>query len=105
MGLTEAQQKFIELDKKKDEVGKFLAEYKAASEAVFNECPANNSAYFQDAEGIVYKPTIPEGKYIHFESWHNTRCFTINSFDKSFKFQVSTSLDTRKILGIYTWYK
>jgi len=64
MKLTEVQRRFIELDKKKAEVKKFLEEYNAAAEAVVAE--VGLMQYFQDEEGIVYKTGVPLGTFVFF---------------------------------------
>ena len=63
--MTEAQRKFVELEKKKEEVKKFFEELKLATEAVAKEVGVNG--YFQDLEGTVYKVVEPEGKFVTFE--------------------------------------
>lgn len=64
--LTEAQQKFIELEKKKAEVKKFFDELKEATEAVAKEVGVNG--YFQDpSDGTVFKIVVPEGRFVAFD--------------------------------------
>ena len=63
--MTEAQAKFVELERKKDEVKKYFDELNTAVEAVSKEIGING--YFQDDAGICYKVVIPEGKFVHFE--------------------------------------
>lgn len=71
--MTEAQRKFVELERKKEEVKKYFDELNAACVAVSKEIGING--YFQDEQGIVYKVVIPEGKFVHFEhiSYKRTR--------------------------------
>lgn len=63
--MTEAQAKFVELERKKDEVKKYFDLLNEAIEAVSKEVGING--YFQDDEGVVYKPVIPDGKFVYFE--------------------------------------
>jgi len=63
--MTYCQLKLVELDKRKDEVKKFFEELSQAVKDVESEIGVNGT--FQDNEGIVYKITIPEGKFVHFE--------------------------------------
>lgn len=63
--LTPAIQRFIELEKKKEEVKKYFEELNTALEEVVKEIGVGS--YFQDAHGTVYKTVIPEGKFVYFE--------------------------------------
>lgn len=63
--MTEAQAKFVALERKKEEVKKYFDELNAAVEAVSKEVGING--LFQDEQGIVYKVVIPEGKFVYFE--------------------------------------
>ena len=63
--MTEAQIKFVELEKKKEEVKKYFDELKQATEVLAKEIGING--YFQDAEGTVYKVVIPEGRFVAFD--------------------------------------
>ena len=68
MILTPAQQKFLELERKKAEVKKYFDELQAAVEEVVNEIGINQ--YFQDpTDGTVFKTVIPEGRFVHFEKF------------------------------------
>lgn len=71
--LSEAKLKFIELEKKKDEVKKYFEELQLAIAAV--EAEIGIDGMFQDAQGICYKIVVPEGKFVHFEklSYERTR--------------------------------
>lgn len=64
--MTQAQQRLIELDRKKEEIKKFYEELSQALIDVKNEIGING--YFQDDEGLVYKILVPEGKFVKFES-------------------------------------
>lgn len=63
--MTEAQAKFVALEKRKDEIKKYYEDLALATEAVSKEIGING--FFQDNEGIVYQIVIPEGKFVHFE--------------------------------------
>jgi hypothetical protein len=70
-GLTEAQRRFIYLDKKKAEYKQFLEDYKTATEALVSEIGVG--AMFQDADGTVYKATEPNGKFVYFDKYEICR--------------------------------
>jgi hypothetical protein len=63
--MTETQRKFVELERKKDEVKKYFDELNAATVALSKEIGING--YFQDDQGVVFKIVIPEGKFVYFE--------------------------------------
>lgn len=63
--MTEAQKKFVELERKKEEVKKFFDELNASVVAISKEVGVNG--YFQDDQGIVYKVVVPDGKFVYFE--------------------------------------
>jgi len=63
--MTEAQSKFVALEKRKDEIKKYYEDLALAVEAVSKEIGINGM--FQDNEGTVYQVIIPEGKFVHFE--------------------------------------
>jgi hypothetical protein len=64
--MTESQRKFVELEKKKEEIKKYFEELKVATEAVAKEVGVNG--YFQDpSDGTVFKIVQPEGKFVTFE--------------------------------------
>ena len=69
--LTPAIQRFIELERKKADVKKYFEELKTALEAVVAEVGVNS--YFQDADGCVYKTTIPEGRFVNYERYGYAR--------------------------------
>jgi len=72
--LTPAIQKFIELERKKADVKRYFDELSLALEAVVAEVGVNT--YFQDpSDGTVYKTTIPDGRFVHYEKfgYHRTR--------------------------------
>jgi hypothetical protein len=63
--MTEAQRRFVELERKKEEVKKYFDELNAATEAVSKE--VGIGGFFQDDQGTVYKVVIPDGKFVYFE--------------------------------------
>jgi len=63
--MTEAQEKLVELDKKRAEYKEFLEELTAVTETVGEEIGINS--YFQDDEGVVYKVIVPAGKWMVFD--------------------------------------
>jgi len=63
--LTPAIQRFIELERKKNDVKKYFEELKTATELLAKEVGVGG--YFQDDEGIVYGIVEPEGKFVNYE--------------------------------------
>jgi hypothetical protein len=63
--MTEAQKRFVLLEKRKDEVKRYFEELNEAIKAVAAEVGING--YFQDDEGTVYKIIEPEGKFVTFD--------------------------------------
>ena len=64
--MTDAQKRFVELEKKKEEVKKYFDELKTALEQVALELGMNN--YFQDpADGTVFKIVEPEGRFVTYD--------------------------------------
>lgn len=63
--MTEAQKRFVALEKQKEEIKKYFEQLKEATEAVAKEVGING--YFQDLEGTVYKIVEPEGKFVTFD--------------------------------------
>jgi len=71
---TPAIQRFIELERKKNDVKKYFEELNAALEAAVAE--VGIGSYFQDPlDGTVYKLLVPDGKFVHYEryGYHRTR--------------------------------
>jgi ribosomal protein L19 len=81
--MTEAQAKFVELEKRKEEVKKYFDDLNIAVEAVAKEIGVNG--FFQDGEGTVYQVVVPEGKFVYFEklSYLRTRRFNEKRGDLS----------------------
>lgn len=64
--LTDAQRKFIELEKQKEHVKIFFEQLQEATEAVVREIGING--FFQDpSDGTVFKLVVPEGRFVKFE--------------------------------------
>lgn len=78
--LTELQENFIALEKKKIEVKKYFDELQAATEAVEKEIGVGG--HFQDAEGTVYKIVIPDGRFVQFSHIGYQRTRRINLDEK-----------------------
>ena len=83
--MTEAQKKFVELEKKKEEVKKYFDDLKNAVEAVSKEIGIGG--YFQDSEGTVYKVVEPEGTLLTYDkiSYIRTRRMDEKRGDLSLK--------------------
>lgn len=69
--LTDAQKRFVELDKKKAEYKEFMEQYKIAINDLVTE--QGIGAHFQDSEGIVYQTGECEGKYTYFDKYEVKR--------------------------------
>lgn len=63
--MTEIQRKFVELERKKEEVKRYFDELKLATEAVAAE--VGIGGLFQDDHGIVYKIVEPEGRFVAYD--------------------------------------
>lgn len=59
-------QKFLELERKKEEVKQYFKDLAEATLAVAKELGVGS--FFQDAQGTVYKIVIPEGRFVHYET-------------------------------------
>lgn len=71
--LTDAEQRFIELDRQKAIHRQFFKDLNAAAEAVEVESGLDHA--FQDDQGIVYQVVKPSGVYVEYRSSeiHHTR--------------------------------
>lgn len=69
--MTEAQKKFVELDKKKAEYKEFMEEYAQAINDLVSEMGLNG--HFQDAEGTVYQTAECDGKFVYFDKFEIKR--------------------------------
>ena len=63
--MTEAQKKFVELERQKESVKAFFEQLEEATKAVAQEVGIDG--LFQDDQGIVYKVVVPEGRFVHYE--------------------------------------
>ena len=63
--MTPAQEKFVELEKKKEEVKKYFKDLADALQVVMSEIGIEG--YFMDDDKVVYKVIIPEGKFVPYE--------------------------------------
>ena len=72
MTKTQAIQRFIELERKKEEIKKYFDELAEATEALVEHVGVNG--YFQDpVDNTVFKIIVPEGKFVHFEKFSYLR--------------------------------
>lgn len=69
--MTEAQKKFVELEKQKEAIKAFHEEFSAAIASVKAEVGFNG--FFQDHEGTVYKIIDPTGRWLNYEKIDYTR--------------------------------
>ena len=63
--MTEAQKRFVALEKKKAEIKKYFEELQEATKAVVAEIGIGG--HFQDDEGTCYLTVVPDGKFVYFE--------------------------------------
>lgn len=64
--LTDTQRRFVELERRKDEVKKYFEDLAQSNADLAKELGVGGM--FQDDQGIVYKVVIPEGKFVHYET-------------------------------------
>ena len=69
--MSQAIQRFIELERKKADVKKYFEELSKATEEVIKEVGVG--AYFQDNDGVVYKTVIPDGRFVNYEKFGYNR--------------------------------
>ena len=83
--MTDAQRKFVELEKQKEQIKQYFENLRLSVESVAKEVGING--YFQDDEGTVYKIVEPEGKFVTFEkiSYVRTRRMDEKRGDLSLK--------------------
>lgn len=89
--LTDAQKRFVELDKKKAEYKEFLEQYSLAVQDLTKELGIGG--HFQDAEGTVYQAAECSGKFVYFDK------FEINRTRRFGERQGSLSLKAARDLG------
>lgn len=63
--MDQLHSRFIELDRRKDEVKRFFEEYQAAIKALIDQHGVGH--HFQDDQGIVYQLVELEGKWVNFD--------------------------------------
>lgn len=61
--MTKVQERFVELEKQRKV---FLEGFDAALQAVAEEVGVDG--YFQDGDRVVYKITVPTGRYVKFDT-------------------------------------
>lgn len=83
--MTDAQRKFVSLEKQKESIKLYFENLRTAVEEVAKEIGING--YFQDEEGTVYKIVEPEGKWVTMErtSYIRTRRLDEKRGDLSLK--------------------
>ena len=69
--MTEAQRRFVELDRKKAQYKDFLEQYKEAVNQVVKEIGIDG--HFQDNEGVVYQAAECDGKFVYFDKFEIKR--------------------------------
>lgn len=69
--MTEAQKRFIELDKKKAEYKEFMEQYAEAVNDLVSEMGIGG--HFQDGEGTVYQTAECDGKFVYFDKFEIKR--------------------------------
>ena len=62
--MTDAQKKFVEVEKRKAEVKKYFEELEQVTAELAKEIGV--CGMFQNPEGTVYKVVIPEGTFVRF---------------------------------------
>lgn len=63
--MTDAQKKFVEIEKRKAEVKKYFEELEQATLELSKEIGIGGM--FQDAQGTVYKVVVPEGTFVKYQ--------------------------------------
>ena len=69
--MTENQKRFVELERRKDEIKRHYEDFEVALENLIKEQGLNS--YFQDEAGTVYKVVEAEGKYVKFDKYSYNR--------------------------------
>lgn len=69
--MTDKQKRFIELERRKDEIKKYYEDLETALTELVAEQGINS--YFQDDQGIVYKLIECEGRWVKFDKFGYTR--------------------------------
>ena len=65
MSMTDKQKRFVELERRKDEIKKFYEDFEKATTELIGEQGLNS--FFQDEQGTVYKLVELDGRYVTFD--------------------------------------
>lgn len=63
--LTDKQKRFVELERRKDEIKKYYEDLETATVELIGEQGLNS--FFQDEQGTVYKLVECSGRYVKFD--------------------------------------
>lgn len=69
--MTPKQQRFVELERRKDEIKKYYEDLEAATTELIQEQGINS--YFQDEQGTVYKLVECDGRFVKFDKYGYVR--------------------------------
>lgn len=69
--MTDKQKRFVELERRKDEIKKYYEDLKTATTELIAEQGVNS--YFQDDHGTVYKLVECDGRYVQFDKYGYAR--------------------------------
>ena len=69
--LTDKQKRFIELERRKDEIKQWYTDLQTALSELIGEQGLNS--YFQDEQGTVYKLVECDGRFVHFDKFSYDR--------------------------------
>lgn len=69
--MTGKQKRFVELERRKDEIKKYYEELEIATTELIAEQGLNS--YFQDEQGTVYKLIECDGRFVKFDKYSYVR--------------------------------
>lgn len=69
--LTDKQRRFVELERRKDEIKKYFEDLQTSLSELIREQGLNT--YFQDDQGVVYKLVECEGRFVKFDKFGYNR--------------------------------
>lgn len=69
--MTENQKRFVELERRKDEIKQFYADFERATLELIREQGVNS--YFRDEQGTVYKLVDCDGRFVKFDRYSYVR--------------------------------
>ena len=69
--MTDKQKRFVELERKKDEIKAFYEAFEAATAELIRDQGLNS--YFRDEQGTVYKLVELDGRYVKFDRYGYVR--------------------------------